>query len=252
MSVEQEDEWEYEYDAEDTEDFYVTLDLSNIHSNTGAKNMAQHAPVGNPQSLGNRLRVSNTHTGDGSTPEHPTEPSSIDPVGEIQITDIHTQTPLMMYNGQLLSCHWASTIGTDLFFARPNDNGLPSEGPLRSLPSVDLVGIGSAKLMAKAARLQPRDELLERPQDKGEVQHNEPSVTSSPSPGKPKAPSNFLTRLNEAKAKRGEKTRLVILDNPQGSRLSAQQASGPVKPSSRTSGDVVTDSSTTTVMGDAH
>ncbi|RZK25465.1 MAG: hypothetical protein EOO43_05445, partial [Flavobacterium sp.] len=56
-------------------------------------------------------------------------------MGELQITGLHTSNPLIMYNGQLLSCHWTSTIGTDMFFTKPQANGADSHQPLRSLPS---------------------------------------------------------------------------------------------------------------------
>jgi hypothetical protein len=233
--AQEEDEWEYEYDEHETEDFYIPIDLSNVPSAQIPTNSERRA--GHPTLLKSRLRALNATR--GQLPDLQTdglgtqEPATM---GELQITGLHTSNPLIMYNGQLLSCHWTSTIGTDMFFTKPQPEGSELPQPLRSLPSVDLLSLGTAKLVAKVARLRPRDELFE---DDG-VEQQVDSVgsprtgprteeTTGPSQIVPAAqqysanagtaPINFLARLNEAKARRGETTRLVAAQTPDGSRL---------------------------------
>ncbi|CBX95935.1 hypothetical protein IAQ61_004758 [Plenodomus lingam] len=232
MTRPDDDEWEYEYDETETEDIYIPLDLSNV---PGVQvPLVSQGKFGHPTLLKSRLRALTAARG------QPTEFSIDIPegqenatMGEVQITGLHTTNPLVMYNGQLLSCHWTATIGTDMFFVKP---GTGVGEPLRSLPSVDLISLGSAKLIAKAARLRPRDDLFEdasnSPQTSEEavaVNHTylpqgltskampkETPITHQPSES---ASTSFLAKLNLAKEKRGEKTRLTISNTSEGKRL---------------------------------
>jgi hypothetical protein len=234
--------WEYEYDNNETEDLYVTVDLSNIQSrnNDGGPTQALQPLLNSPATLlQSRLRIFNANTRSADAAINLGDGMNGEPAGEMQITGLHTSNPLIMYNGQLLSCQWASTIGTDFFFTKPALEGQSSDKPMRSLPAVDLLGIGSAKLMAKNATLQPRDELYHNAQKT--TQHRSADAANGSSNAQPtvedlqpalgkqlKAPSDFLARLNEAKAKRGDRTRLVVATDADGSHLSAE----PVEPSS--------------------
>jgi hypothetical protein len=227
-----EDEWEYEYDEVETEDFYIPIDLSNVPK--AQKQVDTERRTGHPTLLKSRLRALNAQRGqqqDAPTVDNANvdgqEPATL---GEAQIVGLHTPNPLVMYNGQLLSCQWASTIGTDMFFAKPEMDANPEEKPLRSLPAVDLLAMSSAKLVAKVGRLRPRDDLFEntgepdgaaapaaaQPEVTGDVQG--PAEVSEPSP------TSFLARLNQAKAKRGDSTRLAISKSANGTRLVSEAA----------------------------
>jgi hypothetical protein len=226
MDEEVDDEWEYEYDENETEDFYIPIDLSNVPSAQVPLNLERRQ--GHPTLLKSRLRA--LHASRGQLPDTTIESTSTQEtatMGEVQISGLHTSNPLLMYNGQLLSCHWTSTIGTDMFFTKP----LPELGdmhqPLRSLPSVDLLSLGPAKLVAKVGRLRPRDDLFET---EGDVQattapHDNQSTSTNPRP----APTNFINRLNEAKARRGETTRLAVTQTSEGSRLISEPTNEPVQ-----------------------
>ncbi|KAJ4312377.1 hypothetical protein N0V94_007485 [Neodidymelliopsis sp. IMI 364377] len=219
------DEWEYEYDEVETEDFYIPIDLSNIPK--AQKQVDTERRTGHPTLLKSRLRALNAQRSqqqDASTVETSSNQESAT-LGEAQIVGLHTSNPLVMYNGQLLSCQWASTIGTDMFFAKPEVNASSEEKPLRSLPNVDLLAMSSAKLVARVGRLRPRDDLFDgsdevamqdtvATQAEGATEGTErPAEVSDP------APASFLARLNQAKAKRGESTRLVVSKSADGSRL---------------------------------
>ncbi|KAF2115410.1 hypothetical protein BDV96DRAFT_460349, partial [Lophiotrema nucula] len=206
-----EEEWEYEYDENEAEDFYITLDLSNIPpKGTVVGSVDSQLPVpriSKTSSLQNRLRAFKRRDSGENATDSPisSEPASL---GAMQINGLHTSIPLIVYEDQLLSCKWTSTIGTDMYFVKPD----PDLGqPLRKLHSADLLGISSTKLMAVEARLRPRDEVVQQvtlpdmatsnPLDtSGAV---EAHTTRGP-------PTSFLQKLNEAKAKRGDKTRLAF------------------------------------------
>ncbi|KAF1919350.1 hypothetical protein BDU57DRAFT_441267 [Ampelomyces quisqualis] len=229
----EEDEWEYEYHENETEEFFIPIDLSNVPSAQIPTNSERRA--GHPTLLKSRLRA--LHATRGQLPElqadglSTQEPATM---GELQITGLHTSNPLIMYNEQLLSCHWTSTIGTDMFFTKPQAHSNDSHQPLRSLPSVDLLSLGTAKLVAKVGRLRPRDDLFE--DDRGEQpdsvgvqgtgsrteETSAPSqsvLTDKPATNAGAAPTDFLARLNEAKARRGETTRLAVRQTQEGSQL---------------------------------
>ncbi|CAG5158921.1 uncharacterized protein ALTATR162_LOCUS5320 [Alternaria atra] len=239
MAKPEEDEWEYEYDENETEDFYIPLDLSNVPA--AQIPMVSQGRPGHPTLLKSRLRALNAARGQPAEfAANNNDAQETATMGEVQVVGLHTPNPLVMYNGQLLSCHWTSTVGTDMFFVKPDANASTQSQILRSLPSVDLLALGSAKLVAKVGRLRPRDDLVDNASDAQqatEVTHtpddNQSAATrapgiadAQPSSNKegPSAPLSFLARLNEAKAKRGEKSRLSIAKTSEGSRLVAEKA----------------------------
>jgi hypothetical protein len=238
----EDDEWEYEYDQSETEDFYIPIDLSNVPS--AQIPMVSQGRPGHPTLIKSRLRALNAARGQ---PIEFTAETNDDQetatMGEVQVVGLHTDNPLVMYNGQLLSCQWTSTIGTDMFFAKPDSNAAAQSQPLRSLPSVDLLSLGSAKLVAKVGRLRPREDLFDNVSDaqpaRTDARSNDlakdqvASAMSTESSGATQsitqdarpAPTSFLEKLNQAKAKKGEKSRLVIAETTEGSRLVAEKAS---------------------------
>ena len=202
--------------------------------------MVSQGRPGHPTLLKSRLRALNAARGQpadfAADANNGQETATM---GEIQVAGLHTPNPLVMYNGQLLSCHWTSTIGTDMFFVKPDADAASATQPLRSLPAVDLLSLGSAKLVAKVGRLRPRDDV----RDSGDAQQaTEPAVDAISGQNSAvaaldeserhrpaaneggSAPSSFLERLNEVKAKRGEPSRLAISKTSDGSRLVAEKA----------------------------
>ncbi|KAF1937849.1 hypothetical protein EJ02DRAFT_458379 [Clathrospora elynae] len=242
MANPDDDEWEYEYDENKTEDFYIPLDLSNVPA--AQIPMVSQGRPGHPTLLKSRLRALNAARGQpvefAADANDGQETATMGEVmGEVQVVGLHTPNPLVMYNGQLLSCQWTSTIGTDMFFVKPNSNAATPSQPLRSLPSVDLLSLGSAKLVAKVGRLRPRDDLFDDASDSQQVTEftNAPGDGQSdtalstqeavggqpPAAERPSNPTGFLAKLNQAKARRGEKTRLVVVNTSEGSRLVSEK-----------------------------
>ncbi|KAB8346011.1 hypothetical protein FH972_023063 [Carpinus fangiana] len=85
---EEEDGWEYEYDLNETEDFYITLDLT-----SQVPPLQRRKPTLQP-----------------------------DDEDRIQILELHSGNPLLFHQDKLYSCEWASAVGTDLLFTLPADN----------------------------------------------------------------------------------------------------------------------------------
>lgn len=232
MTDANEEEWEYEYDENETEDLYIPLDLTNIPA--AQIPMVSQGRPGHPTLLKTRLRALNAAR--GQPIEFATRSSNgqdTATMGEVQIIGLHTTNPLIMYNGQLLSCHWGSTIGTDMFFVKPGSMEDGKTEPMRSLPSVDLLSLGSTKLLAKVGRLKPRDDLFddtqtERAESAALNKHESANSTAGediaatdeiPEENIQPAPDSFLAKLNQVKAKRGESTRLAISKTSNGTRL---------------------------------
>ena len=79
-------------------------------------------------------------------------------VGDIQVLDLHSDSPVISYKGRIFSGSWASNIGTELIFGAHDevaDRGLPY---LRSLPGdVDLMAASSARILTTPADLRPKN-----------------------------------------------------------------------------------------------
>jgi hypothetical protein len=76
---------------------------------------------------------------------------------KVQICELHSQRPFVMFRGKYYDCQWASNIGTEMLFTKhdPDDlNPLPS---LRTLQGdVDLLAASSARIMSKEVNLVPK------------------------------------------------------------------------------------------------
>ena len=240
MANTDDNEWEYEYDDTETEDFYITLDLSNTPA-ASLPNINNRAKIGHPTKLQSRLRAINAGRKGNEGVEETTNEQQLPAVGEMQLIGLHTSNPLILYNDQLLSCKWASTIGTDMFFAKPSPENESSTPPLRSLPAVDLLAMGSAKLTATASVLRPRADLFVPANDNEEPTPDAMDVSDDIQSAvegarqadvqdvQPQAEeihsgsTSFLAKLNQAKIKRGERSVLVMSKSSDGSHLVAKK-----------------------------
>lgn len=159
------DEWEYEYDENETEDYYVTLDLSAIATavTTAPKSNQQvsrlRQPTSGTEEAGDETDAAAQQ--DDDTPNDngtlsKDEESNVTPREQLQILDLDSDNPIVSYRGKLLSCHWGTSLGTDLFFADADIPSDPAHPPLRALSSFNLLGGGSARLVATDVDLIPR------------------------------------------------------------------------------------------------
>lgn len=152
-----------------------------------------------------------------NNPHSPEEQSANFPVGgqdqevpKVQILDLHTENPVVSYNGSLFSCQWASNIGTELLFtSRDRNNHLPA---LRHLPKdVDLLAASSIRLISKPVDAQPR--FAHRPKLATSDVWVDPSISIPVGKGasdQRKDQARFLERLTEIKEIKGETDEVTI------------------------------------------
>jgi hypothetical protein len=134
---------------------------------------------------------------------------------KIQILELHSENPIVMYKGHTFSCNWTENIGTELLFtARDADNPQPT---LRSLHhGVDLLAASSARLTSTDATLlpKPKTHVLTKdaysPQGKPSPQamFNVPVGHGAGQARKDQA--HFLQRMQEAKFRKGETDEVTI------------------------------------------
>jgi hypothetical protein len=75
---------------------------------------------------------------------------------KIQILDLTSDNPLILYRDHLFSCTWSSNIGTELLFTKSDPSTTPALPTLRHLPaSVDLLGALTARVVSHTASLAP-------------------------------------------------------------------------------------------------
>lgn len=146
--------------------------------------------------------------------EQTAEPEEQD---RIQIVGLHDNNPIVSYQGQIYSCQWASTIGTDLLFTKaPEDQDDRMAEPLRKLGSFDMIGASSARLVATTAKLRPRSGRSKRQQQNhtfAPIQDAESmDVVKFPVPEDAtrgqKRQAGFLEQLSAVKARLGEKDKI--------------------------------------------
>lgn len=176
------DEWEWEYDDEETEDIYFTLDLTtHVPDAVGEREVSAN---------GKRLRITAAEkkaaserrlakwvarekaaaNGGAPAPDadldpldqdepaqtatHPREADAINDNGEkepgrLQLLGLHTENPYVKYNNGFYSCHWHTDLGTQLWVSRP---GIV-EDPRMAGHVLDIIGSSQARLVAKPATL---------------------------------------------------------------------------------------------------
>ncbi|RDL37630.1 uncharacterized protein BP5553_05063 [Venustampulla echinocandica] len=212
-SIDDSEEWDYEYSTTETDTYYVTLDLTvpelpkkrlpKPGASTKARwlnpSLGRHkrhglgaAPTYKPKDAstaqdieassqvdveveaededeGGEFPPLDDMTGGDAMPQNPEAKRNTQ---EIQIMDLHTDNPLVSYEGRIFSCKWAENIGTELLFTkRDEQNPLPS---IRTLPgNVDLLAASSARLISRPLRVEHKSKRadaelkhrLERPSD---------------------------------------------------------------------------------------
>ncbi|CAD0107830.1 unnamed protein product [Aureobasidium uvarum] len=157
---EDESEWEYEYDTNATDDFYLTLDLTTHIPPALARDRRTKAQKsttrGSNKSLANAPGTSETGTKDGAAQDG--DGDGADTTTErMQIVGLHDRNPIISYNNSIYSCQWATDLATQIFLAPPPTDFDPDHAALRSTPSFDVLGTSAARLVAIPATIQPRE-----------------------------------------------------------------------------------------------
>ena len=135
----------------------------------------------------------------------------------VQILDLHSETPMISYRGQVFSCEWALNSGTELLFmARDHNSQLPV---LRSLPGeVDLLAASSCRLMPKAVTLEPkfnaRNRMASDLPTRFDTGSNNLAFSIPVGPAasqKRKDQARFLEGLMAIKQEKGEEDEITVL-----------------------------------------
>ncbi|KAI7165952.1 hypothetical protein KC343_g14182 [Hortaea werneckii] len=163
-------QWEYEYDDNETEDFYLTLDLTTHVSNAVAtpepRKRNRAAPKGKrrPETTAEQ---SAREERDAAVPAVTTARLPSLPAAEadgeeqfptatqeakLQILDLHSDNPFVKFVDGVYSCNWHTDLSTQVYVARPG----VTELPLRPGNVVDVVGLSRRRLVGKPVTLQPR------------------------------------------------------------------------------------------------
>lgn len=142
-------------------------------------------------------------------------------VGEIQVLDLHSDSPIISYKGRIFSGSWASNIGTELIFGAHDevaDRGLPY---LRSLHGeVDLMAASSARILTTPADLKPKNPTAvaqptrRQPPDRYRKLRKESGVVipvAFDKHGFRKPQARFLENIMAIKRKRGEKDEVTTM-----------------------------------------
>jgi len=119
----------------------------------------------------------------------------------IQFVDFHGTNPIISFEGNFYSCKWASSIGSDMIFAKRAENEPSDRYSVYSLPSWDLLDIGSARLIASNTQIDRRtaNDKLTVSAKPAETQSVETGTSNSAM-----RQTSFLTKLREIQVKRGE------------------------------------------------
>jgi len=123
------------------------------------------------------------------------EPSSI------QFVDFHGTNPIISFEGNFYSCKWAASIGSDMIFAKRPENQQSHRNSVYSLPSWDLLDIGSARLIASNVQIDRRtaNDKLTASAKPTEIQNVENGT-----PNSAMRQTSFLTKLRDIQVRRGE------------------------------------------------
>lgn len=118
-NVDHDEVWEYEYDDTETEDVYLTLDLTT------------HVP--------NAFVQAKREIDSGEE-------------GRAQFLDLHTANPLIKFNEGIYECYWSTDLGSQFYIAQ---SGVVAD-PRRAGTVLDVVGVSRARLIGKPVTLAPR------------------------------------------------------------------------------------------------
>lgn len=140
---------------------------------------------------------------DGRNDGEPSESfeESVEEPTKIQLVGLHRDNPIISYKGNFYSCEWASSIGSDLIFARKLEDLDSDRQSLYALPSWDLLDVGSTRLIASNAQIDRRAaaDKFSVSARSGEVENTVDGL-SNPAVRQ----TNFLTKLREIQVRRGE------------------------------------------------
>lgn len=141
--------------------FYVDIDMSNsdarAHHSVSERSQRAFPNPSLPKS-GQEARDDDDQNDDLKAIGAPTDPLATahrrDSPLDLQILELRSKNPVILYNDQVYSCTWHDLIGTNMFFSQHNESLQPE--PMTTDGNTDLLGTSRIKLVARQAKLQPK------------------------------------------------------------------------------------------------
>ena len=163
------DEMEWEYDENETDDFYFTLDVTTHQpeqtskaSQPKKKRKTSRATTSQSKDADAQVvseplivQVPRTQNSEQTRTQSETT-TTAKKQGELQILDLHTTNPLIKLNNAFYSCYWSTDLGTQCYVS---GQGVIDQ-PLRTGYVVDVVGMSRARLTAMPVTLHRRKNAI--------------------------------------------------------------------------------------------
>ena len=135
---------------------------------------------------------------------------------QVQILDLHSDSPIISFNDTIHSCQWADMIGTEMLFTTPDPRAdLPA---VRQGEGYSLLAANSVKIIGSRATMSARDRGRKRRQLVEEPIENNGSGVVSPTQeetnGAVKNQKRFLDRIAAAKRRKGETDQVTVHSRP--------------------------------------
>jgi hypothetical protein len=135
----------------------------------------------------------------------------------LELLELHSSNPIITVDGAIYSCHWAQELGTNLYFAKKEqqpdgeyhaaNSPHAATVPLRSLHHEhDLLGLGAIKLVALPAELRPKPA-----QPPSQLASTSLSLPPD-APESKKRQAAFLEQLAALKRQKGDRDAVILAD----------------------------------------
>lgn len=130
----------------------------------------------------------------------------------LQILDLSSGNPIVAYDGEVYSCKWADMIGTNMFFANPQD--VPLYESELSTAEYDMIGMSRIKLVGTKTKLTPIQQSVvsghsvPAGQSLGTIRRNNAKVNADL-----RKQASFLEQLMNIKKDRGETDNVFVAMN---------------------------------------
>lgn len=223
-------DWEYEYDPDETEDFYFTLDLPPTTLEPAPKRRKANGKpaAGNEASLASASPqyIANTTTASQQSHDHPRQGLPL------RITGLHTTTPSVEYDDQRYECRWTTDLGTQFHVSRP---GLVKR-PHRKGHAVDVVALSRVRLTGRhviapssrpdsATGASAGGAIVLDEEESGDEAEEDGSVQPA-TPVQDRRQTPFLQRIAEIQRRKKEQS---VNDGPPATSLSSAASAQPAE-----------------------
>lgn len=133
--------------------------------------------------------------------------------GKIQILDLHSENPIVSYDGQVYYCEWTRNIGTEMIFT--SQDAAANLPALRHLPDgAVLLAASSARIMSKPLTLEPKadeDDEIVTTRKRRKIMRNIGGVQIDARASRARqSQASFLQRMMAIKQAKGEEDLVTL------------------------------------------